>query len=236
MNFAWARPDYLLKEMTLEQVFMYYDYMVQELTGEINEENQGEEEIVLKNGRPIQINGGKLAIESIEFEGSRENAKDYSFKRIFENGLIGDLGKNEFNKNVSFDIPQGSYKPAKITLNLNSRDSANGLMLNGAYNSPVFEETQLKFAFFKNHEPIEIKIQNTKGNNKVLFKKGKNKALNIKINLNQLFAILNPKKLEEADITHEENTRKIIISREQNGELYYDLVNRIDKSIKAILK
>ena len=34
MNFSWASPDYLLDEMTLEQIFMYYDYMVAELTGE----------------------------------------------------------------------------------------------------------------------------------------------------------------------------------------------------------
>lgn len=189
-----------------------------------------------KAGKPMQINGGTTAIESIEFEGSRENAKNYYFSRSFENGLIGDLDQNKLNKDVTFDIPQGSYNPAKITLHLSSIDSLYGFMLHGTYNSPVFEETRIEFEFFENNEQIEIMIQNTKGNNKVLFKKGKNQTLNIQINLNQLFAYFNPKRLEEAETTQEGNTQKIIISPTQNEELYYDLVNRIDKSIKAILK
>jgi len=34
MNFGWASPDYLLNQMSLPTIFMYYDYMVGELTGE----------------------------------------------------------------------------------------------------------------------------------------------------------------------------------------------------------
>ena len=33
MYFAWASPSYLLNEMSLEQILMYYDYLVGELTG-----------------------------------------------------------------------------------------------------------------------------------------------------------------------------------------------------------
>jgi len=192
----------------------------------------------LKAGKPMQINGGKITIESIEFDGSRENAKEYYFSRSFKNGLIGDLGKKEFNTDVSFDIPQGVYNPAEITLNLKAADSSHSIILHGKYNSPVFEETHLEFAFFEDAESITIKIQNTAGEKKVLFKKGKSKTLDIQINMNQLFRndIFKPNRLEEATVTHEGGIRKIIISPNQNEELYDKLVGRIDKSIKAVLK
>jgi len=203
------------------------------------EEIEDPGEKYLKQGKPMQINGGKIAIESIDFYGSRENAKDYNFSRSFENRLIGDLKQGELNKDVTFDIPQGAYNLARITLHLNAIDSLSGLMLHGSYNSPVFEKTKLEFAFFDNHEPIEIRIQNANGNNnKVLFEKGKTKTLEIRLNTNQLLGkdIFNPKRLEEANITYEGGVRKIIVSPEQNPEMYYSIVSRIDKSIKALLK
>lgn len=190
----------------------------------------------LKAGKPMQIDNGRMTIESIEFDGTRENAKDYYFSKSFEKGLIGDLGQNELNMDVTFDIPQGVYNPAEITLNLKPIDTPYSFALNGAYNTPAVEETQLEFAFFEDEESITIKIQNTNGDKKVLFKKGETKTLNLEVNLNQLFARFNPGSLNNANITQEGNTRKIIVSPDKNQELYDKLVDRIDKSMKAVLK
>lgn len=203
------------------------------------EELEISDEKNLKAGKPMQINDGRMTIESIEFDGTRENAKDYYFSKSFENGLIGDLGKNELNMDVDFDIPQGSYHPARISLQLRSVDSLHPIMLYGTYNHPASEETQIEFGFSeKNNEPIEIelKIENENGDKKVLFKKGETKTINIEINLNQLFARFNPRSLENANVTQEGNKRKIIISPDQNKELYDKVVDRIDKSMKAVLK
>jgi hypothetical protein len=194
------------------------------------------EKVSFNGGKPMQINAGKIAIESIEFDGRRENAKDYYFSKTYQKGLIGYLEKEELSENVTFDIPQGSYNPAKIKLHLNAIDSIKGLLLQGAYKSPVFQETKLEFAFFENEETMEITIQNAKGNKKVLFNKGKTKTLVLQLNLNSVFAQFNPKRLEAANAIQEGNKRKIIISKEQNQELYYDLVERIEKSTKVILK
>ena len=198
----------------------------------------------LKIGKPMQIDDGRIAIESIEFDGTRENAKDYYFSRSFEKGLIGDLGQNKLNMDVTFDIPQGSYHPARISLQLGTVDSLSPIVLYGTYNHPTSEETQVEFRFSKmNNEPIEIelKIENTKGDKKVLFKKGKTKTLNIEVNLNPLFARFNPGTLNSATITQEGSTRKIIISPNQNEEMYNELIDRIgidriDKLMKAVLK
>ncbi len=202
------------------------------------EDSEGPEEKGLKRGKPMQINGGRITIESIEFDGSRENAKGYYFSRSFENGLVGNLSTNELNTEVSFDVPQGVYNPAEITLNLKPVDSSHSIILHGKYNTPAFEETHLEFAFFNSKELITTKIQNAAGNKKVLFKKGKTKTLDIQINLNQLFRndIFNPNRLEEATVIQVGDKRKIIISPDHNEELYDKLVGRIDKSIQAVLK
>ena len=200
------------------------------------EELEMSEEKNLKAGKPMQIDNGRMAIESIEFDGTRENAKDYYFSKSFENGLIGDLGRNKFNLNVTLDIPQGVYHPAEITLNLEPVDTPHSLTLGGIYNMPAMEKTQLEFAFFENSESITLKVQNTNGNKKVLFKKEETKTLNIEVNLNQLFARFNLGSLNNANVIQEENTRKIIVSPDHNEELYDKLVDRIDKSMKAVLK
>lgn len=187
-------------------------------------------------GNPMQITRGKISFKGIEFDGSRENAKDYYFSKSFQNGVVGYLEREELSESITFDIPQGTYQPAKIKLHLNPTDSTDGLMLRGIYKHPVFEDTELEFGFFETEEPIEITIQNLKGNKKVLFKKGKTKTLNIQLNLSVVFAHFNPRRLESANIIQEGNKRKIIISKEQNEALYYDLVDRIEKSTKAILK
>jgi len=200
------------------------------------EELELSEEKTLKAGKPMQIDNGRMVIESIEFDGTRENAKDYYFSESFENGLIGDLGQNKLNLDVTFDIPQGVYHPAEITLNLQPVDTPHSFTLRGTYNMPPIEETQLEFAFFENRESITLKVQNTNGNKKVLFKKGETKTLNIEVNLNQLFARFNPGSLNNANVTQEGNTRKIIVAPDQNEALYDKLVDRIDKSMRAVLK
>lgn len=34
--YAWATPDYLLKHMSIEQIFMYYDYGIEHETNKAN--------------------------------------------------------------------------------------------------------------------------------------------------------------------------------------------------------
>jgi hypothetical protein len=184
----------------------------------------------------LQIDSGKMTVSNIVFDGTRENAEDYYFSKTFQNGLIAYLEKNKLNKKVTFDIPQGTYHPAKIKLQLNPIDSIDALLLHGSYSHPVFEKTEVEFSFFETEEPIELTIQNVNESKKVVFNKGKTKTLEIQLNLPMVFALLNPKRLENASITEEGNKRKIIISHKHNEELYYDLVDRIEKSTKAILK
>ncbi len=195
-----------------------------------------EEKNTSQNGNPMQIESGEIAIKSIEFDGSRENAKDYYFSKSFQNGVVGHLEKGELSKNVTFNIPQGTYHPAKLKLNLKPANSTHGLMLHGEYNPPVLEDAELEFNFFETEKPLEILIQNSKGNKKVLFKKGKTKTLEIQLNLNSVFAQFNVNRLEGANAIQEGNKRKIIISKEYNEDLYYDLVGGIKESTRAILK
>ena len=204
---------------------------------QINMSKMDSTEKTLSIGRNhLQIDSGKMTVSSIVFDGTRENAENYYFSKTFQNGLIAYLGKNELSKNVTFDIPQGTYHPAKIKLHLNPIDSIDALLLHGSYNHPVFEKTEVEFSFFETEEPIELTIQNINERKKVVFNKGKTKTLEIQLNLSMVFSLFNPKRLENANIIEEDNKRKIIISHKHNEELYYDLVDRIEKSTKAILK
>ena len=39
-HYSWASPTYLLNEMSIDQIFMYYDYMAEQLTGKPAGENK----------------------------------------------------------------------------------------------------------------------------------------------------------------------------------------------------
>lgn len=191
---------------------------------------------MLKNQNTLALNKGNMAIESFEVEGIRENAENYYFSREFDHMILADLSSGQLSKEVEFDVPQGSYEPIKIILHLNQTDTLEGLRFKGKYSAPPLEDTEVEFSFFNHHEPLELMIQNQRGEKNLVFKKGNIHALEVQINLNNLFRYFNINRLVQAERIQEGGKEKIVISAQHNQEMYYELVNRIEKSTRAILK
>ncbi|MFP4042639.1 MAG: hypothetical protein ACLFT6_07780, partial [Bacteroidales bacterium] len=63
-----------------------------------------------------------------------------------------------------------------------------------------------------------------------------NKTLEIQLNVQQIFRYINPQVLQNADVTDTEEGEKIIISEQHNTEIFYNLISRIEKSTRAVIK
>src|SRR6056297_1883682 len=182
------------------------------------------------------IDKGEIRFSGIEFDGKKENSDDYYFSKSFSPLLAGDLEDNSLNRNVSFDIPQGTYNPINLSLFLSNSDTIPALCLQGTYQSIQHVEVGVYFNFFRNEEMFMFKAENTSGNKKIVLKKGEQKNLQIDLKLQSLFRFFNPNQLESAEYINEDGNKKIIISETHNTDIYYSLVNRFKNTIHVIVK
>ena len=203
------------------------------------------------NRQFLEFTEGKFYIKSIEFDGERENNDRHNFTRVFENTLSADLTNSSLNQNVSFDIPQGIYNHIEIKIKTHESDSLPGLQFRGKWREKTGrpgqpgaphgeDEIPVELNFFKNYgESIDLTL-NTEagvGNEQIVFDGDNWNTMEVRINMAQLFRV-NPGIFGRAKIQGEGKNKKIIISRYHNNEedMYYSLVRRVEKSIKAVIK
>ncbi len=200
------------------------------------------------NKQIIEFGGGNLQLSGIEFDGKRENNDNHYFFREFENTLVANLSNDSLNQTVSFDIPKGSYNVIQIKLHTNGIDSIPGLTFRGKWkkqrgrpggNNQGQEEIPVELNFFKDYEEsIELTLNTEAGVGKeqIVFDGDNWNTLEIRVNLASIFRNLNPGKFNGAQMIQQGNKQKIIISAHHNTDMYYSLVNRVERSIKAVIK
>ena len=193
----------------------------------------------------LVITKGTFQITELEFNGTRVNNDDYYFSRSFDSTLVADLSDNSFNQPVTFDIPRGSYNPITITLHTNKAGNLPGFKLQGKWKkhqgSPGYgnappAETDVEINFFDHHESLDLTVKTDAGNKQIVFDGNNWNTLELKINLAHLFRNTNPDTFDTARVIRQNNKPKIIISAYQEDDIYFNLVNRIEKSIHATIK
>lgn len=185
----------------------------------------------------LYVEEGRLNISEIEFEGTRENDENYYFSRLFDPVLTADLAKDELNQSVEFSIPEGSYSRIKLIVHLSNEDSSGALSLHGEYVIGNAMKHQVELQFFNyEEEQVEITLENPEGGKQVVLNKSEPKNLQLQLNLGYLFRTFNPGMLHQAQITQTPNGEIIEVSTGQNTDIYYNLVQRINNSFKAVIK
>ncbi|MFO8234839.1 MAG: hypothetical protein R6U04_05500 [Bacteroidales bacterium] len=202
----------------------------------VGEKTIGEDLKSTSNSGKMNINGGNLIITEIEMEGKRADAEDYYFDHSFDEMLVGDLTHDKLNQNVNFNIPQGNYDRLKLRLHVNKTDTSEGLVLKGKYSGLSGGEKDVKLGFYNHPEAIDINVEPQQGKDQVMFRKNENTTIEIQLNLQQIFRYFNPGVLNSAEITDTDEGKKIIISEQHNTKIYYNLISRIEKSTRAVIK
>lgn len=201
----------------------------------------------------LEFSAGKLHLSSLEFKGERENNDSHYFSRDFSQVLVADLSEGELNQSVSFDIPQGSYKHIQLKLHTCQTDSCAGLVFRGRWEQDDEddeddiskkrglipgdpEELPIELNFFEQAETIPLTLKTQDNQQQILIEQGNWDTLEITIDLAHMFRYINPAKLGQAQVHGIGNQRRIIISANHNTEIYYSLVERVERSIKAVIK
>ena len=208
----------------------------------------------------LEFSAGKLHLTSLEFDGERENNDSHYFSRDFSGTLVADLSEGKLNQSVSFDIPQGSYKHIRLQLHTCQTDSCAGLVFRGRWgrdddddndddddddddsskkqafqmNDP--EELPIELNFYEKAETIPLTLRTQDNQQQILIEQDNWDTLEITIDLAHMFRYINPGKLRQAQVHGSGNKRKIIVSAQHNTEIYYSLMERVERSITAVIK
>lgn len=212
----------------------------------------------------LEFSQGRLLISSIEIDGKRADNDDYYFSRDFETPLTANLTEGTLSQPVSFDIPQGSYEYIRITLNTTSTDTCCGLVFRGLWEKDDDddddndddkannakktslqkrfsgigndEEVPLEISLFETSEPLKQTIQTEEEQRRVVLKRDNWETIEITLDMSVIFRYMNPGRLRQAEVQGAGNNQKIIISRESNRNLHDSFADRVEKSMKAVIK
>lgn len=200
----------------------------------------------------LTFNGGEIGIRKIQFDGKREAGEDV----FFETDPEINFPSLAFNSSVQpalisdFDIPQGIFNYMKWDINLkeivideligddddDDTDSPYiGLAISGIYT--YLSGTTVPFIIaIDNTELLSVKAYDQDGNSRIVLYVDKDYEAVLLLDPAYAFHSISRESLEEADVSDNSGTPVILISSDENEDLYEDLLYRIDQSAKVLVK
>lgn len=188
----------------------------------------------LKAGQGFTIDEGRLVINSIEFDGQRDEGEDYYFSKKFDTPLEAELHTKELNQDVHFDIPQGIYNSIDISFYL-GEGAKDGLFLNGTVQKGPFEEVPIQFEYAAG-EVIRIKAKNNGEADVIALKKGTPSKASVIFDAEMFFRFVNVNMIMNAETTSIDGVETIVINEDYNNDIFSFLIARMPVSMRVIFE
>ncbi len=182
----------------------------------------------------MSIDRGTLVIESIAFDGRRDEGRDVYFSSDLGKPVIVDLESGKTNQEISFDIPQGVYNRVELFLDLGSEDNVS-LVLEGSIRNRQSVEIPLRFEY-RFREWIRIMAESGSQADKIVLRKDTPSRVRIVIDAPAVFQFANLGRLQTATIAIRDSDGEelLIISDSINTDIFNSMVTRLEKSFKVI--
>ena len=180
----------------------------------------------------MTIDRGTLVIESIAFDGRRDEGRDVYFSSDLENPVIVDLESGKPNQEIGFDIPQGVYNRVELFLDLGSEDNVS-LVLEGSIRNRQSAEIPLRFEY-RFRERIRIMAESGSQADKIVLRKDTPSRARIVIDAPAVFRFANLSALQNALVGISDDEELIIISDYANVNIFNSMVTRLEKSFRVI--
>ncbi|SNR93284.1 hypothetical protein SAMN06295967_10143 [Belliella buryatensis] len=176
--------------------------------------------LTIENGF-IQVKELELEMEGRNDIGRFEKELEIKFKDIRKVNL------DQFNPEVDFfiNIPEGEYKEIELELDLIDYRNEPSIFLSGTFRKADESIIPLRFEHFGDDIDFEVEIEAKNGGYFTVDRINNPLAL-LEINALNWFSAVLESELENATITNGE----LIISNNQNRELYRKIKNRIEAS------
>lgn len=193
----------------------------------------------------LSFDKGSLMIETIEFEGIKENGNNYYFESNFDTLVTANLQQGTTDPKVEFDIPQGIYNRVKLAIDIPELQGQPSLLLEGIFNFPPGKGNNPNLPDQDKKIPVRVVIDfgldlelngktNKKNNSEIVFNQNQPSKLQVTIDPVFWFRPVSPNLLRNAEITENEGNSEIVISKTQNENIFELIINRIEKSTEAV--
>jgi hypothetical protein len=178
----------------------------------------------------LSFNDGQIIIRSLVFDGIRTIGDDVYFERAFEQGLITAFSTANISNQLKFEVPQGSY--SKIRIDFEAEQSGiDKIRVLGNFKNSIGEDLPIILEL----ESIEFydKIaKNKQGGTNIDLIAGIPKTAVIELNPVFWFSTISSNQLENANLTSSSGVSTIIISPNNNENLYDIIIDKVNSNIE----
>lgn len=178
---------------------------------------------------------GTIILASFSFEGDREQGDDVSFSKSFTAGLSIPFDPNNPITELDFDIPQGTY--SKISIAFETFDDYGDIciLVEGTYTNSDGTNYQIRFEFLDS-EYFSIVAEDDTGNREIVLNKDIAASARIKLDPVYWFQVVSASLLDNADLVNVNGTPTIVISENENDNIYDMVVGRLDKATETVFQ
>lgn len=179
-------------------------------------------------GGQLTFTGGKINIESFDFDGDREKGDDVLFTKDFNNGLLIPFNESQSVAELEFMIPQGEYKRIDIGFRTFDDNGDVCILVEGTYTYSGGGSIPFRFEF-TDSEQFKIRAENKNGGN-ILLDKDISSSAKIVLDPNYWFQPVPTSYFENADVSNISGTNTILINKDNNDLIYDIVLNRLEES------
>lgn len=183
----------------------------------------------------LKFNSGNITFGKFGVTGNRIEGEDIDFERVFTAGLDSDLNGSAELSDLDFNLPQGSYTDLKVKFNIKEIDNEPSLVLNGTYVPTGGPAKGVEFRYTGNQE-FNITAVEESGLTPITLDKNIDRKAKIEFDPKYWFETITDDQLNNATVTSAQGQDKIIISSDQNANLYSIIAPRISMSNTVTLK
>ncbi|MFO7940005.1 MAG: hypothetical protein R6U66_09680 [Bacteroidales bacterium] len=183
----------------------------------------------------LSMDTGIWLLESIDFEGRREQGGDYFFTYTPTEPLEIVFEKEHWKGQLSFDIPQGVYQRIEVTFHLVAEAKHPSFRLRGNISDKHAFKEPFVFAY-EAQETIKLIARNGEGGQAVTVRQGQPIEAKVTIQTNRMFDLLPPGLLKNATRSERMGEQMIFVSRRSNAEIFQLMATRILNSTEVLFE
>ncbi len=180
------------------------------------------------------IDKGTLVLQTLEFDGRRDQGDDYYFTSGFSTPLRAELHTKITNQKVEYDIPQGIYNRIELNLSLGV-ESENTICFEGRFQRGPMDEIPVIFEYAF-QEQIRVRAKNNQGSDQIVISKENPLKAKVIINVPNMFQFVNMSMIRNAETTQQNGGQTIKINNTQNTEIFNLLAARLDNAMYVVFE
>lgn len=171
--------------------------------------------------------GGSLLLQTFAFDGRREQADPVYFEKEYSQGLAIPFSASQPIASFNFQLPQGTYSRVEIELEL--LESEKSLEVYGKYENMEGEEIPFHFQTSSDFT-FEMEGRSDKDGQYIVLKQEDQPEARMLIQPEAWFGAIPRPMLEEAELTSVNGIPTLMISEEQNEDIFDLLADAMEST------